>query len=67
MIKTVPHISGGTAIIDMTPAERERCDKWCAEHGDPPCYALPQITSDSPRRIGPCPDCRDPGREGVKP
>ena len=58
----VPHISGGEVEVLMTETERDRCEERCAfETGDPPCWRLPELTSDWPQGepVRPCIDCSD--------
>lgn len=61
----VAHINGGEVDVIMTPTERSRCEKTCAQYGDPPCWTLPSKTSDWPegRAVEVCFDCADINNE----
>jgi hypothetical protein len=40
-----------------TPAIKARCADLCGDVGDPPCWDLPNLTSDCPPDIQPCAEC----------
>ena len=44
-------------MAEWTDAIRECCRENCAVYGDPPCYRLPEITSDCTEMPEPCADC----------
>lgn len=58
MTVTVQHIDGGDALLHFTAAEMATCQRRCGDMGDPPCWALPSHTSDAPREMYPCDDCK---------
>lgn len=53
-----PEVEPGPA---WTPAVKARCAAWCGDRGDPPCWDLPNLTSDSPPDIQPCSECLGTG------
>jgi hypothetical protein len=45
-------------VEGFTDELRQRCANACAEFGDPPCWKLPDLTSDCDgKTIRPCQDC----------
>ena len=43
-------------LAGWTPSLRVRCADRCAFYGEPPCWRLPDLTSDC-EPITPCDDC----------
>lgn len=41
----------------FTPELEARCRDRCAFYGDPPCWRLPDLSSDPGPEITPCDDC----------
>lgn len=62
----VKHISGGTVENRMSHDEMYSCAARCFRAGDPPCYKLPELTSDWPegKPIVACSECATPNTEG---
>lgn len=51
-------MSKGNAV-GFTDIVRERCRNACAEFGEPPCWQLPDLTSDcDDQTITPCSECQ---------
>lgn len=44
--------------MNWTDELKKACEGRCGDMGDPPCYRLPDLTSDAPRDIGPCLECQ---------
>lgn len=54
----VAHAKAEEVKRGWTPEVKERCAGKCGDMGDPPCYRLPELTSDAkPEDIKPCAEC----------
>lgn len=42
-----------------TPELKRICEGRCADYGDPPCWKLPELTSDMKTKPKPCAGCLD--------